>query len=45
MYKELMCVFEVRYCGHLWVWMLNCLKCLNLCVGSVDVLTTNDCAW
>jgi hypothetical protein len=30
-------VFDVRYCGHLWVLMLNCLKCLYVCVGSIDV--------
>jgi hypothetical protein len=38
-------VFGVRYCRHLWVQMLNCLECFILCVGSMDVMTTNDCAW
>jgi hypothetical protein len=30
MYRELMCVCvcvcEVRYCGHIWVQIVNCLK-------------------
>jgi hypothetical protein len=25
--------------------MSKCLECFILCVGSVDVATTNDCAW
>jgi hypothetical protein len=35
-------VFEVRYCLRL---RYVCLECFILCVGSVDVMTTNDCAW